>query len=119
MISHAYVRFKESGGITREQWEAFCSEHNVAYAPTAAGRNVYYLGGRTGVECVFGNGDRRGEDAEPPDVAEHVQLSTFWGGSKQVDLARLAGAFWVRFGGSMHADEDTRKLICGGAETRA
>lgn len=120
MTSHVYVRFRQSGGITREQWEAFCAEHQIAYAPNAAGRNVYYFEGRTGVECLFGDGTRGhgAEEAEPPDVAEHVQLSTFWGGPKQRDLARIGAAFWIRFGGSMYADEQTRRLICEREQAR-
>ena len=106
MIAHAYV--KQPGGITREQWEAFCAEHNVAYT----GLNVYHLGGKTGIECVFGNGE-----SAPPDVADHVQLSTSWGGPRKRDLARLAAALWTRFGGSLYADEDTRRLICGDGQS--
>ena len=101
MIAHAYV--KNPGGITREQWEVFAAERGFVYSD----RNVYFSGGKAGVECVFGNGE-----SAPPDVAEHVQFTTHWGGSRKRDLAGHAAAFWVRFGGSLYADEETRRLIC-------
>lgn len=113
MTSHVYI--KQTGGITREQWEAFCAEHEIERLPTAGG-NIYFYGGRAGIEIQFGIG-RTGKDsdkAEPPNVAEHVQLSTYWGGPRKRDLARIGAALWIRFGGSMYADEATRKLICEG-----
>ena len=116
MISQAYVRWQQQDGITRQQWEAFCAEHEIVYEPNAAGRNVYFAGGRTGIECAFGDG-MRGPDAEqagPPDFADHIQFQTFWGGPFQRKLARLVAAFWTRFGGSLFADEETRRLICAG-----
>lgn len=116
MTSGAYVHFQEpGGGITREQWDAFCAEHGIVYAPEMAGRNVYLQGGRHGIECAFGQATRGadGEKAGPPEFAEHVHLSTFWGGPRKRELAVLAGAFWVRFGGSMYAEEELRSLICG------
>jgi hypothetical protein len=122
MTSGAYVHFQEpGGGITREQWEAFCVEHEIVYDPLVAGRNVYLRGGRMGIECAFGS-PRRGAEAdkaEPPEFAEHVHLSTFWGGPRKRELAALAGAFWVQFGGSMYADEELRKLICEREQVRA
>jgi hypothetical protein len=116
VISQAWVKCQQQGGLTRKQWEAFCAEYEIVYEPKAAGRNVYFAGGRTGIECVFGEGVR-GPDAEkagPPEFADHVVFQTFWGGPYQRRLARLVAAFWVRFGGSLFADEETRKLICAG-----
>lgn len=121
MTSGVYVHFTQAGGITRQEWEKFAAEHEITYAPAAAGRNVYLKGGRHGIEIVFGNGVR-GRDADqigPPEHADHVVLSTVWGGPRVRDLAEIARAFWVRFGGSMFADEQTRKLICGGDQGSA
>lgn len=121
MTSGVYVHFKQSGGVTRQEFEKFAAEHEIVYNPATSGRNVWYHGGRHGVEIVFGNGVR-GRDADkigPPDHADHVVLSTAWGGPKVRELARIACAFWVRFGGSMFADEATRKLICGDGQERA
>lgn len=114
MTGHVIVRF-EGAVVARSDWEAFCGEHAVVYMPEVVGRNIYCLGGRHGVECVFGAGVRGAgaESAGPPDSADQVVFTTSWGGSKQDDLARIARAFWVRFGGSMFADEDSRRRICG------
>ena len=58
VIGHALIRFPEGGEITREDWEAFCAPLEIVYAPQAVGLNVYYHGGRQGVECAFGIGSR-------------------------------------------------------------
>jgi hypothetical protein len=116
VIGHALIRFPDGGEITREDWEAFCKPREIAYAPGAAGRNVYYFGGRQGVECAFGEGVRGvgHETAGAPDRAGQVVFTTIWGGERKRDLARIAREFWVWFGGSMFADEDTRQAICEG-----
>lgn len=121
MIGHALIRFPEGGEITREDWEAFCKPLEIVYAPQAVGLNVYYHGGKQGVECAFGIGSRGAASKAdgPPDRAEQVVFTTIWGGARKRDLARIARLFWVRFGGSMFADEDTRRAICEGDRERA
>jgi hypothetical protein len=108
------VRFEAPGTIARADWDAFCAEQEIVHAPAAAGGNVYYRGGRMGIECVFGVGTRRA-GAEPPEVAESLTFTSAFGGPRRGELAAVAAACWVRFGGSMFADEESRRLICAGA----
>ena len=114
-MNNAWVRF--DGLVTRDEWHEFCAMYEIVHKPELAGGNVYQHGRRTGVECAFGNGTR-GENAsaQAPETAEHVSFQTAF--SKE-DLARIAGAFWVRFGGAMYADEQVRELICGRARAHA
>ena len=116
MTGHVIVRF-EGAVVARSDWEAFCGEHAVVYMPEVAGRNIYCLGGRHGVECAFRARVSAALELKvggpAGQCADQVVFTTSWGGSKQDDLARIARAFWVRFGGSMFADEDSRRRICG------
>ena len=93
MIGHALIRFPEGGEISREDWEAFCAPLEIVYAPQAVGLNVYYHGGKQGVECAFGIGSRGAASKAdgPPDRAEQVVFTTIWGGARKQDLAGSPG----------------------------
>jgi len=115
---HVFVHFETEAGVQLDAFKAWAHENGLVYADEIAGRNVWRKGKpRMGVEVTFGNGARGSTakpDSPPPDVAEHVMLSTDWGGPRQADLAQLARSFWIEFGGAMFADGDARKAICGG-----
>jgi hypothetical protein len=116
---HVFVHFETEAGVPLDEFKAWATEHGLVFADDIAGRNVWRKGKpRMGVEVTFGNGARGSAakpDSGPPDQAEHVMLTTDWGGPRQADLAVLARTFWVRFGGAMFADGEAREAICNGS----
>jgi hypothetical protein len=108
-MQHAVVHFADTV-ITLQEWEAFCSEHGIERVNGATGGNLWRRGGRMGVECAFGQAARYAM-GEPPEHAADVVFTSMWGGEKVGELAKLAGEFWIRFGGSMTAAEQVRRAI--------
>ena len=108
-MSHALVRFENAAGVTAQEWQAFCAEHEIVHE----GRDLWLLGGRAGIKCEFGLAHLSDERS-----VTQVLFTTTWGGVQPARMAELARAFWVRFGGSMWADEQTRGLICQQGEPR-
>jgi hypothetical protein len=97
-------------GIPLADWQAFCAEHDIAHAPEETGGNIFYRGGRTGVQCIYGGRTRRPGGGLEEKALEVMFLSP-WGGPKMLELAALARAFWVRFGGALYAETELRPLI--------
>lgn len=111
-MTHAIIRFA-TPPLALKDWEAFCGEHELKRSSVLAGGNVWVRGGRTGIEAAFGQPTRGVRDPPPPDDATDVVFVTPFGGSKAQELAKLAGAFWLRFGGAMQAEETVRGMIVG------
>lgn len=101
------MHFEADAGIPRAEWDEFCVAHELVHAPSEPAGNVWYCGGKRGVQCIYGNG-------KLADSASEVMFITPWGGPKMVPLAVLARDFWVRFGGALYAETDLRPLIVGG-----
>jgi hypothetical protein len=110
-VTHAIVRFG-TPPLALKDWQAFCAEQQLKHSGMAGG-NMWVRGGRTGIEAAFGQPTRGVRDPPPPDDAVDVVFSTPFGGEKARELAKLAGAFWVRFGGAMWAEETVREMIVG------
>lgn len=118
MTKHAFVHFESDMGILLADWQAFCVDHDIAHAPEETGGNIFYKGGRTGVQCIYGGRSRRSDEPLEEKAAEVMFLSP-WGGPKMNDLAALARAFWVRFGGALYAETELRPLIVNEPEQSA
>ena len=106
MSSAICITFDEADAISGEDWAAFCAEHAVTYSPQTVGRNVFYAGD---VEVTFGDAQPAAEG--PPGYAGSVTFSTYHLGAAMPDVATLARAFWLRFGGSVSADPELRRMF--------
>lgn len=128
MSSSIYVTFDEDEGVSGEAWAEFCRDHAIRYSPQTVGQSTFYAGeveicfGRDGTEPVkvdapghFDGWRYDWDTAKPPDYAERVTFSTFHYGSAMPQVAVLARAFWLRFGGRVSADEELRHLFAPGA----
>lgn len=98
-------------GIPRADWDKFCEEHEIKHVPTLPGGNIWYRGGKMGVQCIYG-GKTRKPNEPLEESANEVMFLSDWGGPKLEDLAALAKAFWCRFGGALYAETEVRQLIC-------
>lgn len=110
-MKHAFVHFETDAGVPRKDWDEFCAAHGIEHAPGEAGGNVWYRGGRHGVECIYG-GRSRQPGAPLEDAAAEIMFLTPWGGGRRIEtLAELAREFWIRFGGALYAETSLRPLI--------
>jgi hypothetical protein len=108
---HAFVHFENDEGFPFGDWLKFCGEHDIRQGSG----NVFYKGGRHGVECIFGAGRGPAGSGNIPEdqVVHEVVFLTQWGGPRLKDLAEIARAFWVKFGGALYAETQVRALIAG------
>jgi hypothetical protein len=118
-VRHAFVHFETDAGVPRAEWDAFCAKHDVKYAPESPGGNIWVTDRPgMGVECIYGGRTRKpGEPLE--DAATEVMFTTPWGGPKMEQLAALARAFWIQFGGALYAETELRPLIVNGEQSAA
>ena len=95
MSSAANITFEpDTVGVPAEEWQTFCREHRLEHSPQTVGGNYYYAGE---VEVRY---------------AEHMlNFSTYWFGNSMREVARLAKIAWRRWGGSLSADPEIRKLM--------
>lgn len=112
MSSAIYVKFDQEEGIDAARWQAFCGAHGIAHSPRTVGGNVFYAGD---VEVTFGEG----LPGRIPEYAEHVTFSTYFLGPAVPEVADLARAFWLEFGGAVEAAEELRGLFASDRERRA
>jgi hypothetical protein len=121
-MQHAIIHFTDTV-VSLDEWEKFCADHAIERVNGAAGGNLWRRGGRAGIEVAFGQRARLPPSAathalvvpNPPEYAADVVFTSAFGGEKMQELARLAGAFWARFGGAMQADEQVRRALASGS----
>lgn len=89
-------------GVTGDEWHAFCREHQIEHSPNTIGGNVYYAG-----------------EVEVHYAVHMLRFSTYWGGKAMSNAARLALLAWRRWGGSLEADPEIRKLVWGECKAAA
>lgn len=98
MSSAATITFdRGTKGVPLKEWQSFCEEQNIEHSPNTVGGNVYYHGGLGGVEASH-------------DV-HTLRFSTFYGGQAMAAVARLTMVAWTRWGGTLEADPEIRRLI--------
>ncbi len=95
MSSGATITFDpDTIGVSADEWQKFCTEHAIEHSPQTVGGNVYYFGGRDGVEVHY---------------AEHkLRFSTYFCGRAMPDVARLALIAWRLWGGDLSAAPEIR-----------
>lgn len=99
MSSAAHISFEPgTNSVTADEWQVFCRKHGLEHSPQTVGGNVYYCGGLGGVEVHYSSW--------------MVSFLTYQGGKAMPDVARLTKHAWRRWGGSLLADPEIRKLMC-------
>ena len=76
------------------QWQAFCDEHEIAYSPHTAGGITWYAG-----------------EVEVSHTDTTTTFSTYWMGGAIPEVARLAQAFWLQFGGRVSASPELQRAF--------
>ena len=96
MSSAANISFEsDTIGVPADEWDDFCREHQIKHSPQTVGDNVYYAG-----------------EVEVHYAVHELRFSTYWFGNAMRDVARLTRLAWRRWGGSLAADPEIRKLMC-------
>jgi hypothetical protein len=119
MSSAIYIHFEDGEEVRGDDWAAFCAEHLITYSPRTAGQNMYYAGdvqiefGLYGSLPQFADGTPDFSRAEPPDSAPWLTFSTYHMGPAMAEVAALARAFWLRFGGTVSASPELRSMFLG------
>lgn len=85
--------------VSLGDWQAFCVRHGIVHSPRTIGGNTYYA---DDIQITVQDGE--------------VTFSTYHMGSAMPEVAAIAADFWVRFGGSVEADEEMRPLFTGPRE---
>jgi hypothetical protein len=100
MSSAANITFEpDTIGVSINEWQEFCKEHQIEHSPHTMGGNVYYAG-----------------DVEISYDKHWVRFSTYWGGAAIPDVARLAMIAWRRWGGNLSADPEVAQATRGAAQ---
>jgi hypothetical protein len=97
MSSSAYVRFEpETTDVAQAHagWDQFCAEHGIVLDPHVAGEPTYYAG-RVEV-CWLSE--------------ELLSFGTFFMGADMPEVAELAHAFWLKFGGYLSMSDEVRAV---------
>lgn len=104
MSSAITVAFEDGFDETVDpgDWQDFCARHRIVHSPRTAGGRTYYA-----------------DDVQVTVEDDQVTFSTYCMGNAMPEVARIARRFWVRFGGSVDADEEMRPLFAKSKHRKA
>lgn len=99
MGSAAFIHLEHGECVERETFDQWCAEAGIVFSPDTVGGDTYYAGE---VEVTFG---------KVRDERQTLTISTFFMGSAMPQVAAIAYAAWLRFGGDLSASPEVRRMF--------